>query len=567
MKKFIVAHKEFLITLLLSLILLWPLFVSPSFTYHDDVQVIRLYEMDKCIKDGQIPCRWVPDLGGLYGYPLFNYYAPLPYYFGELFYLVTNNLLISVKIMFATSFIGSVIFMYLFARRFWGELGGTISALFYAYAPYHALDFYVRGAMGEMWGLMAFPLILWSLVKLAEKQNILNTLLTILSLSVLFLSHNLSTMIFFPIILLFIVVLYYRSRNHKLVFYFIAAFMLSFFLSAFYLLPMATERHLVHEETTTYGYFHYTEHFKGIRKLFLERMWGWGASVREVPGGERDGMSFQIGWVHLLGWALSIVAAWHLWNKKRYASLLIILFSAIALVSVFLIHPRSEFIWRLIPPLEYLQFPWRFLMLIILSTSFLSGSIFTLVKNKKVWWVMVILVVLFNFSYFRPERFLSVTDSELLTGAHWDKQIKRSIYDYLPIFAKEPPAELAESPYEILTGEAQISNFMKGTDWINFDIDVKEHTILRLSQYYFPEWIVKIDGKEANIDYENNNLGLMTLIIGEGKHQVEAYLQDTPIRIISNWMTVAGFSGLVLLFLLQFKQVQNWIKYYVKRIG
>ena len=60
------------------------LFKAGYFSIHDDLQVGRLYEMDLCFRDGQIPCRWVPDMGYGYGYPLFNYYPPLPFYFGEL---------------------------------------------------------------------------------------------------------------------------------------------------------------------------------------------------------------------------------------------------------------------------------------------------------------------------------------------------------------------------------------------------------------------------------------------------------------------------------------------------
>src|SRR3989344_8824286 len=151
MLNLIKSHKVFTIGLILTLSLFWPLFWAPFFSHHDDVQVIRLYEMDKCIKDGQIPCRWVPDLGGLYGYPIFNYYAPLPYYFGELFYFVTANLILSVKIMFATAFLGSYLFMYLLARKFWGPWGAALSGIFYSFAPYHAVNLYVRGAIGELW--------------------------------------------------------------------------------------------------------------------------------------------------------------------------------------------------------------------------------------------------------------------------------------------------------------------------------------------------------------------------------------------------------------------------------
>ncbi|MBU1032095.1 hypothetical protein KKE03_04230, partial [Patescibacteria group bacterium] len=134
MRKIILSNLYFFIGLLLTLSLLWPLFTAPYFIHHDDVQVIRVYEMDKCFKDGQIPCRWVPDLGGLYGYPIFNYYAPLPYYFGELIYFLTGSLLISAKTMFALSFLGAYIFMYLLGSKMWGKMGGSISAVFYSFA-------------------------------------------------------------------------------------------------------------------------------------------------------------------------------------------------------------------------------------------------------------------------------------------------------------------------------------------------------------------------------------------------------------------------------------------------
>lgn len=562
-------HKEFFLSLILVLSLLWPLVTAPFFSHHDDVQVIRLHQMNKCFMDKQIPCRWVPDLGGQYGYPIFNYYAPLPYYFGELVYLLTGSLIISVKLMFALSFVGSFILMYLFARKFWGELGGTVSALFYTYAPYHALDFYVRGAMGEMWALMAFPGIVWSLTKLWEKPNLSNLLLLSSFSALLFTSHNLSMIIFIPLLLALLVFLLINKKSYNFLGLVIGSFSLAILLSSFYLLPMVVEKRLVHVDTTTYGYFSFTEHFKGLRKVLLDRSWGWGSSIREVPGGERDGMSYQIGWVHLLGWALALYSARSLWHKNKFLGKLIVLLSLILAFSIFMIHPRSEFIWKLVEPLKYLQFPWRFLSIVIFLIAFLSGSIFLALEKRKLWlwWVLVVLVVALNFFYFRPEKFIHVTEEQLLTGENWDRQIKRSIFDYLPIFAKEPPAELASSRYEILTGKAEIRDFTEGTNWIKFKADVKEHTIIRLSQYYFPNWIVRVDGKEINVEYMNNNLGLMTFILGEGSHSIEARLHDTLIRSFANWVTLVGLFIFTLLFLLQFKSVQGWIRYYLRRVS
>ena len=559
----------FLLGLALSISLLWPLFVASSFTHHDDVEMIRLYEMDQCFKDHQIPCRWVPDLGGIYGYPLFNYYAPLPYYFGELIYFLTHSLIFSAKAMFAVSFLGSYIFMYLLTRKFWGNLGGSLSAIFYSFAPYHALDFYVRGAMGEMWGLMLFPAVFWAVSKLEEDSGVSNFLLLAILLAGLFTSHNLSAMVILPFYLVWSLMFFFKRRNKKFLYFGAGGFILGILLSAFYLFPVTFEKNLVHLETTIEGYFSYTEHFKGFRKLFLVRSWGYGASVREVPGGEKDHLSYQIGWVHLLGWILALVSLKFLWNKNKLLSLIIIFGSFSALLSIFMIHPRSEFIWRIIEPLKYLQFPWRFLMLVIFFVSFLSGSIFSVLKKnrEKIWILLVLLVTILNFSYFKPEKFIQTTDEKLLTGEVWRNQTMRSIFDYLPIFAKEPPAEMATEKYKVLTGESKVYDFKKGTNWINFKTETKSHTIIRLSQYYFPDWKISVDGKDIKFDYKNNSLGLMTILLGTGNHTVDARLHDTPIRSVSNAITAVTFILTLLLFISQFAKMRKWIQYYRKRIN
>lgn len=571
---FIDLHKEFLFGLLLTLSLLWPMFAAPYFSHHDDVQLIRLYEMDKCIQDGQIPCRWVPNLGGEYGYPLFNYYAPLAYYYGEIFYLLTGNLIIAAKVMFATTFVGAFIFMYLFCRKLWGEKGGVLSAIFFSFAPYHGSLLYVRGAMGELWGVMFFPAILWSILRLKQSPKLSNLLLLSIFIAGLILSHNLSTLIFMPFIYLFTLFLLlnkgvkFFKEERKFLGYFILATTVGLLISAVYWLPVVFEKNLVHVETTTSGYFHYTEHFKGLRKLVLERAWGWGSSELEVIG-RKDGMSFQIGWIHLLVWLLGIYAGIKLFKQDKRSSLIVIFSSIATLMAIFMIHPRSEFVWKLIGPLEFLQFPWRFLGLVMFFISIASGAFLLVVNNKytnKVFITLAILVVVLNFSYFRPEKFFYVKSDYIFESSEWDKQIKRSIFDYLPKSASEPPAELAKSRYELLTGEADIKNIEEGSNWFKFTADTKSHTIIRWSQYYFPNWIIKVDGEEVKFDYENH-LGLMTIILGEGSHQVEGRLFNTTVRSAANMITFITLLIVVVLSLLQIPKVRKGILYYLSRIN
>ncbi len=558
--------------LILTLMVLWPLGAASYFSHHDDVQVIRLHQMNKCWQDGQIPCRWVPDLGGLYGYPLFNYYGPLPYYFGQLVLSLSNDLIFSAKAMFAITMIGSYAFMYLAARRLWGHWGGVISGIFYVYAPYHAVDIYVRGAMGELWGLMFYPGMIWALLRLRSYATWANGVILALMMAGLVMSHNLSALIFVPLFgVISLLLLKWKpeaaASNKRYIIALAISFALGLMLAGFYWLPMVAEKNLVHVDSTTSGYFGYTEHFKGFRKLLVERTWGWGASIREVPGVDaKDDISYQVGWIHLLAIGLSLLGLPWLWKKQRYLAIWVGVCLSGVVISLAMIHPRSQPVWDLLEPLKYLQFPWRFLGMVIFWASLMAGSIMVWCREKLqtiLGMGLILLVVTLNFGYFRPLEFYDLTAEQMLSGKNWDKLIKRSIFDYLPIYAEAPPAELAPAPYNLETGDADIINFQKGTDWYRFEANVKSHTIIRLAQYYFPNWVVKVNAEPVNIDY-NNPLGLMQFILGTGQYTIEAKLEDTVVRKIGNLMTVIGMIIVVIITLVEVPKFRRWLMYYAR---
>jgi uncharacterized membrane protein len=70
-----------IIIIVLSFFAIKPLFHPGFFPIHDDTQVARVFEMTKSLQAGMFPVRWVSDLGYGLGYPIFNFYAPLSYYF------------------------------------------------------------------------------------------------------------------------------------------------------------------------------------------------------------------------------------------------------------------------------------------------------------------------------------------------------------------------------------------------------------------------------------------------------------------------------------------------------
>ncbi|MDD4785346.1 MAG: glycosyltransferase family 39 protein, partial [Candidatus Shapirobacteria bacterium] len=348
----------------------YSLLKSDYYVMHDDTQMIRQLEFEKCLKDGQIPCRWSPDLGYEYGYPLFNFYPPMPYIVGQFYRTLGFSFMNSVKFSAATQIILSTFFMYLLVKAIFGQIGGLFSALFYAYAPYHALNIYVRGAYNEAWATVFFPLIFYfsyKLIKTGKSQNIIGLAL---SYSGLFLSHNPMLLTFTPFFLawsLFWLIIEKKINFSRqiikqlpLFFKFFLSGLLALSLSAFFVLPMVFETKYTQIETMFQGYYQYHVHFVSLFQLFISNLWNDGASV---PG-PNDGLSFMIGYLHwILPLIIFLFSSFLLIKKKLLDKKIIIslFLFLLALLSIFFIHNKSTFLWQIFTPFQKIQFPWRFL--------------------------------------------------------------------------------------------------------------------------------------------------------------------------------------------------------------
>ncbi len=557
----------FLTGLLVTSLLTIPLFSAPFFSHHLDRQILRVEEMASCIKDLQIPCRWVSHLGGLYGIPIFNYLPPLPYYIGGFIYLITSDLLLSYKSLFLITNLGMYMFMFLLGRKVWGDVGGLLAGIFYCLAPYHAALMYVRGDLGEQFILMLFPLFLWGMVKLYEGIKVIHVLLLALVIAAMITSDILLSLLFLPVVLALIVTMFYKQRSWRLFLFGFYALLTGLLLSSFYWIPALFEFNLIHDPLLSWPHFAYTEHFKGFFKLFIDRSWGYSESLREVPGGLKDSMSYQIGWVHLVALALSTLSFFRITKVARRVRFLYSFSVVIILLSIFLIHPISLPIWSKITFLHYLQFPWRLLSLTMFFSSFLIGSIFYMkpISRRGIWVIssLIILVIALNFSYFRPESYINTSNTELTQGSLRDVLIRKSNFEYLPIDTGRPPYELPSERYELLSGQTQIRNIHEGSNWMRFDASSQNLTRIRIAVHNFPDWRVEVDGKEAEINSQNE-LGLITFAMEAGDHTVSANLQSTSVRNLGNVLTLVGLAFYLIMVLSQYAKTRGWLLYYLK---
>nr|MBI5455866.1 glycosyltransferase family 39 protein [Candidatus Levybacteria bacterium] len=450
--KFIKKYFPFILILVFSYFAFKPVLNSGFFLIHDDTQVARVYEMTKSLKVGMFPVRWVFDLGYGFGYPIFNFYAPLSYYYGSIFNILGFDALSATKIMMVTGIIMAGIFMYLFVKELFGKIAGIVASLFYVYAPYHALDIYVRGDVSEFWAYAFIPLVFYGLWKIYKKKSWLFVIISSLGYAGIITSHNLTAMMITPFLLLYILFLslaLYKKKQKSSITYLLCGVFLGVIVSCFYWFPALSEMKYTNVLSQIGGGSNFSDHFVCVSQLWTSQ-WAYGGSTL----GCVDGLSFMIGKLHILISIFSAVGVSLLFFSKKQnlnkEKILITVVSFMAFIfSVFLTLENSKFIWQAVPLMAFFQFPWRFLLVITFFSSVLTGSFIWLISFLpikrffphfvlEVSVLLILLLLFLNIKFFVPQKFLNV-NSSYYTSEYSLKWTTSKISDeYLPKDMRKP---------------------------------------------------------------------------------------------------------------------------------
>lgn len=507
----------------------------------DDLQAFRLSEMQACLDEGQFPCRWTPQSGYGYGYPLFQYYAPGPFYVGSFFRLLGFQYIDIVKILFTVSTFVGGISMFLLLSKLANKSIAILSSVIYIYLPYHAQQLYVRGSLNEYFAGMLYPLVAYLGLNYFTKNTKRSLAFFSLALAFLFITHNLMSYFLIPI--LFIYSIYYKKFTK-----FLISLFLSLLLSSFFVIPLYAERQYVHLESLLGGYFGYEQHFVSIKQLLFDNRWGYGSSQL----GTQENLSLSVGIVLLLATLVSI-----LFSLVKPKNLLLTgLIGLYGVIVLFLIHEKSSIIWKIITPLEWLQFPWRLLLVVGFAFSILLFNllnIFSLRIRKILIVSFVTLSLILHGNFFNPINWdYSLTDAKKFSVPNLYLEQTRSIFDYLPIFAKLPPNKPAPSTPEILDGTGNIVYWNKSASKQYGQIILSSGGTVRLPIYDFPGMKVKVNNSvvpHINNDCRNQDycFGLISIKLDSGSHDISVELTRTLPRIIGDILSITALLIILIL--------------------
>ncbi len=528
----------FIFSLLISIPLLIPYIHSGYFPTHDgEWAVVRLSDMFRTLRDMQIPARYSGNLNFGYGYPLFNFTYPFPYYLGVAIHMLGIGFVDTVKLMFAITIPTSAFFMFLASRKIWeNNWAGIISSVLYLYFPYRLVDLFVRGSIGESFAFMLFPIVLYSFASLIKKpDSILFKLVGAFSYAILITSHNIMAILFTLTLGLFFLG-NFKKNDLSLLKNYLFVLISGLGLSAFFWIPALLEKaNILLSETPIADRNLYYVNLKQL----LNSPWGYGTPTDPISP-----FTYQIGWPFLI--VLGLISITLLLRKinllKRTSNetLVIVLFLGF-FIFTFLLVKESKFVWKL-PLLSEINYPWVVLSQIGLIISLLAGCLSNFRFFKILSFAIVLMALALYIPFSKPSEYVNRGEGFYFTNDATTTSSK----ELMPLWVKEFPFERSKEKIEIIKGSGYIENISFNSKNITFAVKLNQEGIVRMNTIYYPGWKVSVNGTLKKINY-NNTRGVMDLELPAGDHTVAASFSETSTRMLSNVISVVSLFALLIL--------------------
>ncbi|MBN1814538.1 MAG: hypothetical protein JXA14_22050 [Anaerolineae bacterium] len=563
------------LALALALVAAAPFLVRPGLPRQTDAElhVYRAAELGYTLRAGAFYPRWAPDLYYGYGYPIFNYYAPLTYYLANVFDLLPGvDIVTGVKAVFVLGLVVASVGAYLLGREFSGPAAGVLTAVSFTLAPYIVfIDPHARGDLAEHFAVCLLPLSFYAFHRLMGGAGGRGALLgSVLTLAAIVFSHNLMGLTAGLLLFSYWVWLVLLNVGRGRAGWGVLVFVLAAAIVAFFWFPFLLERSAIKLDVIDQkgGHFDFRNHFLTLGELLApSRILDLGATAPRFR--------YNLG---IVQWLLALPAPAALvyfgirkvFNFSSFTlphSRALAYFVLVACGLILLMLPLSTIVWEHVPGMRYLQFPWRLLgpanlMLAVCA----AGSLSLLLANR--WCHLIaaaclLAVLLFSLPVLYPPMwspdFGGVAPQDIIA---WEEESyalgTTSTGDFLPVKAAlgtiYPAQSLVDSytqPGPIdrvnraaLPKEARVEIVEQRALYDHFSVYTPKEFVFRLYLFYFPGWRVYVDGKEAEIGIAKPE-GFITVFVPEGEHDVVVRFEDTPPRTIGWIISALGLVGLV----------------------
>jgi hypothetical protein len=529
--------------MVLALPVCLPLFSGKVLNGHDAFEYFpRLTEFHENVSSGILLPRWAPDLTSGNGQPLFLFNPPLIYYAGELWHLLGFNFVTAMNLACVMVVVATGFAAFLLGRSYCGELGGWLASAALLYAPYFAVDLYVRSAMAEF---AAFPfavLALYGFGAFARDGKPRSLMVGAAAYAGVIFSHNGAALLFTPLLAAFIGFTGWRA-GRRILWRQAGGFLLGLALGATVWLPGLAERGDIHIDRLLQGYLNYSNHFVYLQQLFYSP-WGYGISV----AGPKDEMSFALGWSHLIlaigAWVL--VARYPKAGDKQWLRF----FTLAAAILSFLMLRDAEWIWSDLPLLQYVEFPWRILGPVAICLAVLVAALGRVLDMWPRWRMpgfaaAMALLIVPNLSHLAPPAFRDVDLSFWTPQQLASRGIEvTTAGEYVPR-AVEAPAAYSPQAATVVVGDADVQQTGRTPVSWSAQVTARMASAIQVAISYFPGWQARVDGIAVETKPAAPT-GQIRFEVPQGDHRVEVSWSRTGWVWLGDGISLLALAAVVL---------------------
>jgi hypothetical protein len=539
------------IWLLVGLIISFARITHPAFGLEGDLplhyHITRSFA--RSFEEGDLLPRWAGLLDGGNGDALFTFYPSLPYLISVIVMkLLRIDVLTSLRIVSLLILIIAQASAYNFARAFFNRRYSLIASLFYVALPAFPLIGLKICLFANAFALSLVPLaMLGAHELLIGERRARGLILFALGMSAIILSHVITTYLC-GIAIALMVLIYLPQVGWRGIARLAAGGLLVFALTAFFLVPLLVELKWVRVDlqVARHNYRDYFLFAKTQDDSNFRKMW--------------SSFNHSLSYITLAQTVLTFLfclACLPILRKRNRMARPFILGFTLAAFALIISLPWSDVIWRYLPGLKSIQFPWRFLPFVSLGCGLVvAAARAPQENNQSSWqtlkpiyramislllsWVVVANLILIwaivridepGITSGQAAKLLESPDVKKLPFEE-AKQLDNkddslyvaytaNHYYYRPItagFDIYPPTS-QPGGLSILSGRGRVVSQQLNIERRQFVVECEEPIKARIETYRYPHWIARLNEREINIDIEAGT-GLMLIDLPAGMHNL-----------------------------------------------
>jgi hypothetical protein len=478
-------------------------------------------------KHGILYPRWAALAHFGYGEPRLVFYPPASWMSGGLISAIFPWRIASpIYIWIALVLAGTS--MFFLVRRWADRRDATFAAVLYVLNPYHLVIVYWRSAFAELLASCLVPLVVLLLLKAAEGERRVLIPLGLVLAGAWLTNAPAAVMIHYSLALL-ASFFAWRHRSPRVLLIGAAAVALGACLSAFYLVPAIYEQRWVEIANAVSAGSRPVDNF-----LFIH-----------TTDSEHDAFNRIVSLIAVFEIGVILVAATIGTVRQQPQQELWKALGVWAVACSLLMFPISLFFWRILPKLQFMQFPWRWLLcLSMIVTLFVTVGF-------RSWWARSVVCLLSILMIVLAWRFIQLpwwdTAADLremqdfvVTGAGYE-----GTDEYTPLGA-DPSAVEKDARKVTVVGPAHAA-----IDVLRWEAESKVFTVqasapdrVSVRLFHYPAWRAFVNGHEVETSARENT-GQILVPISAGMNEVEMRFIRTWDRTIGGWISFLTMAGVI----------------------